>query len=91
MLKTEVLSHVGLTKMFTLLRQRRLRWPSHVLRMNDDRILTDLLYEKLADGKGDTGHPELPRRDDCKKNMKTLEINSDHWEDVSDGCFGGVE
>lgn len=78
MLKTEVLSHVDLTTLFTLLRQCRLRWPSHVLLMKDDRILTDIHYEKLADGKGDTVHPELPYRDDFKKNMKTLEINSDH-------------
>ncbi len=52
---TEVLSRAGLPSMFTLLRQRRLRWLGHVHRLPDGRIPTDLLYGELASGKRPTG------------------------------------
>ena len=41
---TEVLSRANLASMFTLLRQRRLRWLGHVYRMEDGRIPKDILY-----------------------------------------------
>ena len=47
---TEVLSRANLPSMFTLLRQRRLRWLGHVYRMEDGRIPKDILYGKLASG-----------------------------------------
>ena len=46
----EVLSRAGLPSMYTLLRQRRLRWPGHVHRMNDGRIPKDIIYGELASG-----------------------------------------
>ena len=45
---TEVLSRANLSSMFTLLRQRRLRWLGHVHRMKDGRIPKDILYGELA-------------------------------------------
>ena len=53
--QTVVLSRCGLTTMFTMLRQRRLRWMGHVRRMNDDRIPKILLYGELSDGKRNIG------------------------------------
>ena len=46
----DVLSRAGLPTMFTLLRQRRLRWLGHVRRMEDGRIPKDILYGELALG-----------------------------------------
>ena len=46
----EVLNIAGLPSMYTLLRQRRLRWLGHVHRMKDGRIPKDLLYGELAEG-----------------------------------------
>ncbi|XP_047497854.1 uncharacterized protein LOC125044938 [Penaeus chinensis] len=48
---TEVWSRPGLPSMFTLLRQRRLRWLGHVHRMEDGRIPKDILYGELTTGK----------------------------------------
>jgi len=41
---TEALSRAHLPSMYTLLRQRRLRWLGHVHRMEDGRIPKDILY-----------------------------------------------
>ena len=54
-----VLSHAGLPSMYSLLRQRRLRWLGHVRRMKDGRIPKDILYGELAFGRRTTGRPHL--------------------------------
>ena len=77
---TEVLSRANLPTMFTLLRQRRLRWLGHVHRMDDGRIPKDILYGELAAGKRNTGRPQLRFRDVCKRDMKALQMDPDHWE-----------
>ena len=46
--------------MFTLLKQRRMRWLGHVVRMDDRRIPKDLLYGELVQGKRPTGRPQKP-------------------------------
>ena len=80
---TVVLSKSGLPTMFTILRQRRLRWLGHVRRMNDGRIPKDLLYGELSSGKRNLGRPQLRYRDVCKRDMKELNINKDEWEELA--------
>ncbi|CAH1268131.1 TLR1 [Branchiostoma lanceolatum] len=80
---TEVLSRAGLPTMFTLLRQRRLRWLGHVRRMEDGRIAKDLLYGELISGKRRTGRPQLRFKDVCKRDLKALDIDTEHWEDLA--------
>ena len=80
---TEVLSRASLLSMYTLLRQRRLRWLGHVHRMPDGRIPKDLLYGELASGKRSTGRPQLRYRDVVKRDMKTVDINTESWESLA--------
>ena len=80
---SEVLSRAGLPSMYTLLRQRRLRWLGHVHRMEDGRIPRDILYGELAAGKRSTGRPQLRFKDVCKRDMKALDINIQSWEDLA--------
>ena len=61
--QTVVLSRCGLTTMFTMLRQRRLR---------PVRIPKDLLYRGLNAGKQNLGRPQLRYRDVRKRDMKDL-------------------
>ena len=75
---TEVLSRAGLPRMFTLLRQRRLRWLGQVHRMPDGRIPKDLLYGELA-----TGRPKLRYRDVVKRDMKAVGIDTETWENLA--------
>ena len=55
----EVLEIAGLPSIYTLLRQRRLRWLGHVHRMEDGRIPKDLLYGELEMGERARGRPLL--------------------------------
>ena len=66
--------------MYTLLRQRRLRWLGHVGRMDDGRIPKDLLYGELAKGKRLVGRPKLRSKDVCKRDMKSTGLNVETWE-----------
>ncbi|XP_050707118.1 uncharacterized protein LOC126992423 [Eriocheir sinensis] len=78
-----VLERAGMTSMFTLLKQRRMRWLGHVVRMDDGRIPKDLLYGELTEGTRPTGRPKLRYKDVCKRDLKALHINTDSWEDTA--------
>ena len=60
--------------MFTLLKQRRMRWLGHVVRMDDGWIPKDLLYGELVQGKRPTGRPQLRFKDLCKRDLKALNM-----------------
>ena len=69
--------------MYTLLRQRRLRWLGHVRRMEDGRIPKDILYGELALGRRTTGRPHLRYKDVCARDMKVVGIDSMSWEGLA--------
>ncbi|KAI8497722.1 hypothetical protein Bbelb_243740 [Branchiostoma belcheri] len=60
--------------MYTLLKQRRLRWLGHVCRMPDGRIPKDL-YCELASGTRARGRPHLSFKDVVKRDMKDMDID----------------
>ena len=70
-----VLERPGIPSMYTLLKQRRMRWLGHVVRMDDGRIPKDLLYGELAQGKRPTGRPQLRYKDVCKRDLKAMDID----------------
>ena len=53
-----VLEKAGIPSLYTLLKQRRMRWLGHVTRMEDGCIPKDLLYGELATGKIPAGQPQ---------------------------------
>ena len=55
--KNEVLRRADMDSIYSLLKQRRLRWLGHVRRMDDGRIPKDLLYGELVEGKRSQGRP----------------------------------
>ena len=79
----QVLKRAGLPTMYTLLRQRRLRWLGHVRRMEDGRTPKDILYGELASGKRSVGRPQLRYKDVCKRDLKALDINIQCSEDMA--------
>ena len=70
--------------MFTLLRQRRLRWLGHVHRMEDGCIPKDLLYGELATGARRRGRPQLCFKDVCKRDLKACNIDTKLCETLAD-------
>ena len=79
----DVLSRAGLPSMYTLLRQRRLRWLGHVRRMDDGRIPKYILYGELALGSRTTGHHHLRYKDVCVRDMKAVDIDHMFWEGLA--------
>ena len=69
--------------MYTLLRQRRLRWLGHVRPMEDGRIPKALLYGELALGRRTTGRPHLRYKDVCIRDMKAVDIDNMSWEGLA--------
>ena len=76
----EELERAESPSMFTLLRQRRLRWLGHVHRMEDGRIPKDLLYGELEFGSRPVGRPKLRFMDVCKRDMLGTGLLTDNWE-----------
>ena len=79
----ETLQRAGTPSVYTLLRQRRLCRLGHGSRMQDGRITKDRLYGEIASGKRVQGRPQLRFKDVYKKDMKALDMNVDHEEDVA--------
>ena len=79
----DVLFRVGLPSMYTLLRQRRLRWLGHVRRLEDGRIPKYILNGELALGSRTTDHPHLRYKDVCVRDMKAVDIATMSWEGLA--------
>ena len=69
--------------MYTLLRQRRLRWLGHVRRMEDSRIPKDILYGELALGRRTTRRPHLRYKYFCIRDMNAVDIDTMSWEGLA--------
>lgn len=74
-----VLDRVDTTSMYTILKQKRLRWMG--------RISKDLLYGELAIGKRPTGRPYKRFRDVCKQDLKDTAIETVNWEQLAADRF----
>ncbi|XP_066482784.1 DBIRD complex subunit ZNF326 isoform X2 [Tiliqua scincoides] len=67
-----ILERAGIPSVYALLKQKRLHWLGHVVRMDDGRIPKDLLYGELVQGECPTGRPQLQYKDICKRDLKAL-------------------
>ena len=70
-----------LTSMYFTL--RRLRWLCHTLRMGGERIPKSLLYSELVDGRRKRGQPTLRFKDASKRDLKSLNVGTDKWEELA--------
>lgn len=53
----------------SMLKQRCLHWLGHIVMMENDNILKEILYGELLHGKHPTGRPQLCFKDVCKRDM----------------------
>ena len=79
----DILTYAGVPSMYSRLSQLRLRWLGRVRRIEDGRILKDVLYGQLASGSKRVGRPAFLFKDTCKRDMKACKIDIDTWEDAT--------
>ena len=51
--------------------------------MGNERIPKSMLYSELVDGKRKRGRPKLRFNDVCKRDLKSLNVGNDKWEEVA--------
>ena len=73
-------------KIETFSLQSQLRWAGHVIRKSDDRIHKILMYGQLEVGQRNVGRPWLRYRDNLKRNLKSLEIFHDSFDNRAKHC-----
>ena len=79
----DVLSRAWLLSMYTLPRQRRLRWLGNVRRMEGGCIPKYILCGELALGSRTTGRPHLRYKDVCVRDKKVVDIGTTSWEGIA--------
>ncbi|XP_069179297.1 uncharacterized protein [Procambarus clarkii] len=78
-----VLGRARITRMYKMLKQRRMRWLRHVVPMGDGRIPKDLLYGELMQEKRPTGKPQLRYKDVCKSDLKAMDVDLGMWKTLA--------
>jgi len=76
----EIRTRTGLQKVGTIIKERRLRWLVHVMRMDNDRIPHQELNWKLEGFKRKPGRPRKNWKDIVTKDLKTLGLN---WDEAA--------
>ena len=61
----------------------QLRWPGHIIRMNDSRLPQAVFYGELAKGKHLCGGQRLRHKDVVKRHLKATHITADDWETLA--------
>ena len=54
--------------------------------MGDERIPKSMLYSELVDGRRKRGRPTLRFKDVCKRDLKSLNVGTDKWEELANDC-----
>ncbi|XP_069182933.1 uncharacterized protein [Procambarus clarkii] len=78
-----VLGKARITTMYTMLKQKRMYWLGHVVRMGDGRIHKDFPYRELTQGKRPTSKPLLRYKDVCKRDLKAMDVDFATWETLA--------
>jgi hypothetical protein len=63
-----------------MIKFRRLRWASHVARMEEGRSVYKILTSTFA-GKSPLGRPRCKREDNIRMDLKEIGINTRNWVD----------
>ena len=76
-----ILENAGLPPTTGILIQMNLRWLSHVERRDFARLLRQLLYSQLHDGKRNQGRTRPRFKDIVKRNLEQKNILVDTWRE----------
>ena len=70
----EIYRRTSCTSLESLLGRRQLRWVGHVIRMEDDRLLKQILYGELSSGVRKAGGQKKRHKEYVKSVLKKFEI-----------------
>ena len=79
----KILDMAGIQSLYTILRQQRLRWLGHVIRMTNDRIPKMVLFSELASGARKRGKPILRYKDCCKEDLQVIGVTPESLQTVA--------
>ena len=54
--------------------------------MGDKQIPKSMMYSELVDGRRKRGWPTLCSKDVCKRNLNSLNVGTDKWEELANDC-----
>nr|VZI54390.1 unnamed protein product [Spirometra erinaceieuropaei] len=80
---TDVLKRTGILSIYIMLRQMQLRWSSHLVRMDDERLPKRLFYGDVATGSRRQGGQIRRYKDTLTSSLKHLQINPTNWEELA--------
>nr|VZI50652.1 unnamed protein product [Spirometra erinaceieuropaei] len=80
---TDMLDRSEMLSIYSMLRQMRLRWSGHLVRMDDERLPKRLFYADVAMGSRRQGGQILRYNDTLKSTLKRLQINPTNWEELT--------
>nr|VZI15122.1 unnamed protein product [Spirometra erinaceieuropaei] len=80
---TDVLERRGILSIYTMLRQRQLRWSGHLVRMDNERLPKRLFYGDVATGSRRQEGQIRCHKDILKSSLKCLQINPTNWEKLA--------
>lgn len=75
-----------MTSIITFIRKAQIRWACHVSRMPDDRILKQLLYGELCQGKRSVGGQRNRFKNSLRVSLIDFSIHTHTWEDLAADC-----
>ena len=79
----KILDMAGIQSLYTILRQQRLRWLGHVIRMTENRIPKMVLFSELASGARKRGKPILRYKDRCKEDLQVIGVAPETLQSVA--------
>jgi len=80
----EILRQANLPSMADILIEKNLKWLGYVRKMEHSRLLRQLLYSQVKEGKRNTGRPRLRLKKFAKRNIKLRAINLSFWQQTAD-------
>ncbi|BHF58814.1 hypothetical protein SprV_0100176900 [Sparganum proliferum] len=76
----KILEGRGILDVCVILRQLRLRWSGHLVRMDDARLPKQLFYGDVVMSACRPGGPKRRYKDTLKNSLKRVHINPETWE-----------
>nr|VZI47292.1 unnamed protein product [Spirometra erinaceieuropaei] len=80
---TGVLERTGMLSIYAIMRQILLRWSSHLVCMDDERLPKRLFYGDVATGSRRQGGQIRRYKDTLKSSLKRLQIHLTNWENLA--------